>query len=83
MIMKKNLSSMLILLLFAGTMSAQKSNDFGDSLKNVLPKTAQRKYQIIVKNERNVKKVQETNNQLMALQESSRNEAQKGLVGDL
>lgn len=83
MIMKKNLSSMLILLLFAGTMSAQKSNDFGDSLKNVLPKTAQRKYQIIVKNERNVKKVQETNNQLMALQESSRNEAQKGLLGDL
>ena len=75
--------SMLILFVFAVTMSAQPTNKPMGKTGNGQPRMAQRKYQIIVENERNYKKVQDTNNQLLALQESSREETQRGLLGDL
>ena len=75
--------SMLILFAFAGTMSAQPTNKPMGKTGNGQPRMAQRKYQILVENERNYKKVQDTNNQLLALQESSREETQRGLLGDL
>ena len=77
--MKKTIT-VFLLLIVVGTMSAQgpmDKPDRGRALK------AQRKYQILVENERNVQKVQDTNNRLLALQEASRDEAQRGLFGDL
>jgi hypothetical protein len=80
--MKKTVS-MLFLLIIAGTMSAQGPKGPMGKSENGQPLAAQRKYQIIVENERNAKKVQDTNDRLLALQESSRGEAQRGLFGDL
>lgn len=80
--MKKTVS-MLLLLIIAGTMSAQGSKGLSGKSGSGLPRPAQRKYQIFVKNERNVKTIQDTNDRLLALQESSRDEAQRGLFGDL
>lgn len=79
----KKLLSMLVLLAIAGTMSAQgPKGAMGKSGKGQT-RMAQRKFQILVENERNIKKVQKTNDRLLALQESSRGEAQRGLFGDL
>jgi hypothetical protein len=75
--------SMLLLLIIAGTISAQGNKEPLGKSETGQYRAAQRKYQIIVENERNVKKVQDTNNRLLALQESSRGEAQRGLFGDL
>lgn len=72
--------SIIILLSVAGTVTAQSPK--GMSGKGQI-RMAQRKYQILVENERNVKKVQDTNNRLLSLQESSRSAAQRGLFGDL
>lgn len=80
--MNKTLS-MLFLLMMAGAMSAQGPKGQMGKFGSGQPRTAQRKYQIFVENERNVRKVQDTNNRLLALQESSRGEAQRGLFGDL
>lgn len=79
--MNKVLSA-IILILFAGTISAQSHMTKGRAA-NHKPRTAQRKYQILVENERNIKKVQDTNNRLSALQDASRTDAQRGLFGDL
>jgi len=79
----KKLLSILFLLTIAGTMSAQEIKGATISSDNVLPRTAQRKYKIIVENERSAKVVQKTNEQLLALQESSRDESQRGLLVDL
>ena len=62
----KKVVSMLVLLAIAGTMSAQSQ-------------MAQRKFQIIVENERNIKKVQDTNNRISELQEAAREESQRSL----
>lgn len=67
---------MPILLIVAGTLSAQQ-------LPNEQLRLSQRKFQIIVENERNAKRVQETNDLLLDFQESSLNKAQRGLLGDL
>ena len=80
--MKKTVS-MFLLLMIAGTISPQGPKGPMDKSGNEQPLTAQRKYKIIVENERNAKKIQDTNDRLLALQESSRSEAQRGLLGDL
>ena len=74
---------MFFLLMAAGTMSAQGPKGPKEKPKGGQQKAAQRKYQIIVENERNAKKVQDTNDRLLALQEESRGIAQRGLFGDL
>ena len=79
----KKLLSMILLLVITGTMSAQPHNeDMGKPSKG-LPRSAQRKFQILVENEKNIKTVQDTNDRLLALQEATRGEAQRGLFGDL
>lgn len=80
--MKKTVS-MFLLLLIAGMISAQNVKRPMGKPGNGQPQAAQRKYQIIVENEKNAKKVQDTNDRLLALQESSRAVAQRGLFGDL
>ena len=80
--MKKTVS-MILLLMIAGAMSAQAPQKPVDKSVNGQPRVAQRKYKIIVENERNAKKIQDTNDRLLALQESSRGLAQRGLFGDL
>lgn len=76
----KKISSTFVLLMVAATMSGQTSQttEGNDQLR-----LAQRKFEILVENERDVKTVKETNSRLLALQESSREEAQRGLLGDL
>ena len=71
----KKLSTIILLLLIAGTMNAQPSK--GTTVNG------QRKFQILVENERNVKTITDTNSRLLALQEASRGQAQRGLLGDL
>ena len=80
--MKKTVS-MLFLLIIAGTMCAQGPKGQVVISKDGQPRVAQRKYQIIVENEKNAKKVKDTNDRLLALQETSRGKAQRGLLGDL
>ena len=79
----KKVVSKLILLAVAGTISAQGPKAPRGKSEGNQVRMAQRKFQIFVENERNAKKVQDTNNRLLALQESSRGEAQRGLFGDL
>ncbi len=79
----KKVVSMLILLVIAGTTFAQPAKRPMGKTGNNQPRMAQRKFVILVENERNIKKVQDTNDLLLALQESSRGEAQRGLLGDL
>lgn len=79
----KNLLSLIILLAMAGTVSAQAPKGPMGNPGKGKARMAQRKFQILVQNERNIKKVQDTNERLLALQESSRGEAQRGLFGDL
>ena len=74
-IIMKKLSTIILLLLIAGTMNAQPSK--GTTVNG------QRKFQILVENERNVKTITDTNSRLLALQEASRGQAQRGLLGDL
>lgn len=77
----KKLVSMLVLLLMAGTMSAQGPK--GPMGGKGQARMAQRKFQILVENEKNIKTVQETNDRLLALQEKSQGDAKRGLLGDL
>ena len=81
--MKKLLSIFIMLTLVGITLTAKESKGTISDSKSDLPMTAQRKYKIIVENERNVKKVQETNEKILALQETSRSNAQRGLLGEL
>lgn len=73
----------IILLAFAGVITAQSPKGFKGGSGNGQPRMAQRKFQIIVENERNARNVQDTNERLLAMQESSRDDAQRGLLGDL
>ena len=79
----KKVVSMFLLLIVAGTVSAQSSKGPMSKTERERPLAAQRKFQIIVHNERDVKNVQKTNEELLALQETSRGEMQRGLLGDL
>lgn len=80
--MKKSIT-VFLLLIVVGTMSAQGPKGPMAKPDSGQPLKSQRKYQILVENERNARKVQDTNNRLLALQESSRDEAQRSLFGDL
>lgn len=73
--MKKIISIIAVLSIY-GTVIAQTS----DSLQI---KQAQRKFQILVKNEEKIQTVQESNKKIAAMQTTSRNAAQRGLFGDL
>lgn len=78
----KKMFVILFLLSLTGMTSAQGSK------KNIpMPdgqaKPAQRKFKILVENERKAKTIQETNDRLLAMQESARSETEKGLLGDL
>lgn len=79
----KKATLFLVLLAMAGTLLAQGPMRTMGKPGDERPKAAQRKFQILVENERNVRKVQETNNQLLALQESSREEGERSLLVDL
>lgn len=79
----KKISPMLILIFLSGSLSAQGPRKNVGNPNKGQPQMAQRKYQIFVENERNAKKVQETNEQLQALQANTRGEAQRGFLGDL
>lgn len=76
--MKKLLAMFTLLLMAEGTMALPPKDNTGKS-----PRQAQRKFQILVENQQKVKTIQETNNQLMAMQESSRGDAQRGLLSEL
>lgn len=84
--MKKTIT-MFALLMVTGILSAQSPKDAmrqpNGKTNDSHVRAAQRKYKIFVENEKQVKKIQETNNRLTALQESTRGEAQRGLFGDL
>ena len=78
----KKMFVILFLLSLTGMTSAQGSK------KNIpMPdgqaKPAQRKFKILVENERKAKTIQETNDRLLAMQESARSETERGLLGDL
>lgn len=78
----KKIVSMLCLLIVAGTMSAQPPKGkapMGEG-SSVKTHTAQRKFQILVENEKNAKKVQDTNERLLSLQESTRGDAERSLL---
>ena len=79
----KKVLSMLILLMMAGTMSAQAPSRPEKRNNGGQPRMAQRKFQIIVENEKKTAAIQETNDRLSAMQASARSEAQRGLLGDL
>lgn len=79
----KKAVSMLLLLMVAGTMSAQGPKGPMGKPGDGQPKKAQRKYQIIVENERNAKRIKDTNHRLLRLQDASRSLSQRGLLGDL
>lgn len=73
----------LTLFAFAGTMTAQGLSKPEGKANGRQSKTAQRKFQILVKNEKKVKTINETNYNLSQLQQSARSEAQRGLLVDL
>ena len=75
---------MILLLSVAGMMSAQgQKKPVGSPNKERQVRMAQRKFKIIVENEKRTKTILETNDQLLALQKSSQSDAQQGLLGDL
>lgn len=76
--MKKILAMFTLLLLAEGMTALPPKDNTGNA-----PRRAQRKFQILVENQQKVKTIQETNNQLMAMQESSRGDAQRGLLSEL
>ena len=79
----KKAVTMLLLLMIAGTFSVQGPKGSMGKPGDGQPKKAQRKYQIIVENEREVKEVQGTNHRLLTLQDESRSLSQRGMLGDL
>ena len=79
----KKVLSILIMLVLTSAIPAQPAKGTMGRPSKEQPQRAQRKFKVLVENERNSKKVQDTNNRLLALQETSRGETQRGLLGDL
>lgn len=79
----KKVLSMFILLVTAGMMLAQGQGALMGKPNRTKSRMAQRKYQILVENEREEKRVIDTNNRLMAIQESSRGAAERGVLSEL
>ena len=78
----KKLFVILFLLSLTGMTSAQGSKK-NMPMTNRQAKPAQRKFKILVENEKKAKTIQETNDRLLAMQESARSETERGLFGDL
>ena len=71
---------MFILLAITGFISAQLPKGSMAKSADAQPRMAQRKFQILVENERNVKTVQDTNERLLAFQKNSHDENQRSLL---
>lgn len=69
--------TLIILCAFTGIVMAQKPIGNPGSQQ---PRLAERKFQILVENEKNVKTVQDTNERLLALQKKSHDENQRSLL---
>lgn len=80
--MKKTLLTFAMLAL-AGIVAAQAPAQPKGPQGKGQPRLAQRKYQIFVENERNARRVQDTNDEITKMQETARGEAERGLFGDL
>ena len=78
----KKLFVILFLLSLTGMTSAQGSKK-NMPMTNRQAKPAQRKFKILVENEKKAKTILETNDRLLAMQESVRSETERGLFGDL
>ena len=78
----KKVFTILFLLSLTGMTSAQgpKKNV---PMSNKQAKPAQRKYKILVENEKKARTIQETNDRLLSMQATARSETEKGLLGDL
>lgn len=79
----KRIATLLVLFTIIGTASAQRPIVSENNSEKRQTREAQRKFQIIVANERSPKKIQETNQRLLVLQESSRENSRRGLLDDL
>lgn len=76
----KRVVSILFLLSFAGIMSAQReTRPIEDSNTGEL-RWAERKFQILVENEKDINKVLDTNERLLALKNKTQDEDQRGLL---
>lgn len=79
----KRFLAMLLMLSAAGAMSAQGPEMSPRNSGSHHQKKANKKYEILVRNESNMKAVQETNSQIQAFQASSRQAAQRASLGDM
>ncbi len=79
----KKIIALCVMLALAGSLSSQPPLQDVARNSNEKPQTAQRKFKIIVQNERNAKEVRETNQRLSAMQDASRGQARRGLLGEL
>ena len=76
----KRIVSILILLVMASSMLAQGPKGPMGKPENRQAQKAQRKFQILVENERDIRKVEDTNERLLALQETSRDNEERSLL---
>ena len=76
----KRVVSFVILFAFAGIMLPQMATKPVSNPNSGEPRLAERKFQILVENERDIKKVLDTNERLLALQKESQDENQRGLL---
>ena len=74
---------MLVAMALASMSLAQAPGMKTGNPDNGHPRKAQRKFQILVENEREAKVIQETNERLTSMQDASNSQAQRGLLGDL
>ena len=79
----KKLLSMLFLLCVAIASQAQMKMEHAAAKEGNRPMMAQRKFKILVENEQKAKTILETNDNLLAMQEKTRGETDRGLFGDL
>ena len=80
----KKATAIVFLLSVAGMMPAQESQEsVGKNAKVQQSVPAQRKFKILVENEKKAKIIEDTNDKLLSMQEYARSERQKGLLGDL
>lgn len=79
----KKLLSMLFLLCVAIASQAQVKMEHAAAKEGNRPMMAQRKFKILVENEQKAKTILETNDNLLAMQEKTRGETDRGLFGDL
>lgn len=80
--MRKQLLT-IVFLAFAIAVMGQRPGNDASAPGSKRPRTAQRKFKILVENENKAKTILETNDELQALQETARGETDRGLLGDL